>query len=263
MKIICLKGGLGNQLFEYCRYCQTKERERTYLHLDRRRLKQHAGALISDCFEVTLPHTPIWVDAAVWGMKLLRRIGICKRLYDDERPDCLLIDDYCQHRDYITRAKEVLHFRPLDLPEGHKQLLQLIRQEAYPVAVHIRRGDYLHKSNLSNFGLCEVTYYHRAMEYIRQQHPAARFFFFSDDISWVKTHLHTEGAVYAEPLCGMDYADLYLMTECHGHIIANSTFSFWGAKLSTHPGIHIYPLRWYQNPTWTIPDIFPADWKGM
>ena len=71
MKIVCLKGGLGNQLFEYCRYCQLLEEGKghTYLYYDPRRLKSHAGALITEGFNVTLPQTPLWVQLLVHGIK--------------------------------------------------------------------------------------------------------------------------------------------------------------------------------------------------
>lgn len=266
MKVICLKGGLGNQLFEYCRYRQLMEegRERIFLYQDHRRLKQHGGLLLSDCFKVSLPSSPWWVSLLVGSVKLLRRLGIFARLYDDERPDCLLIDDYCQSRQYISDAIRYLDFQEFDLSAANQGILSMIAESSYPVAVHVRRGDYLHQVNLSSFGLCPVSYYQRAIRYIRDKHPDVRFFFFSDDMEWVTAHLQTDNAVYVRQAEGEpDYIDLYLMTRCRGHIIANSTFSFWGARLSSLQGINVYPRRWYSHPQWQAPDIFPDDWVSM
>ena len=104
MKIVCLKGGLGNQLFEYCRYRQLLDdgRERVWLYLDPRRLKSHRGALLTEGFDVRLPRVPLLVHALVLGVKLLRELHLFPHIYDDERDDCLLIDDYSQQRRFLT-----------------------------------------------------------------------------------------------------------------------------------------------------------------
>lgn len=266
MKIICLKGGLGNQLFEYCRYCQLVEEgsERLFLYRDNRRLKQHGGVLLPDCFDISLPPSPWWVPLVVGGVKLLRRMGLCARLYDEERADCLLVDDYCQDKRFIFDVVRYANFRSFRLSEESARIESMMAEEAYPVAVHVRRGDYLHQANLASFGLCPLSYYRQALRYLLDRHPEARFFFFSDDMDWVVGNLQAENAVYVRLEKDVpDYIDLYLMTRCRGHIIANSTFSFWGARLSPLQGINIYPRRWYSHPQWTAPDIFPDDWVGI
>ena len=61
-----------------------------------------------------------------------------------------------------------------------------------------------------------------------------------------------------------DYIDLFLMTRCQGHIIANSTFSYWGAMLANdEDATNIYPHRWFANTEWTVPDIFPENWISL
>ena len=85
MKIVCLKGGLGNQMFEYCRFRDLMEsgHDEVYLFYDHRRLKQHNGLRLSDCFELELPSCPWGVKLVVWGLKICRAVGVLKRLYDD------------------------------------------------------------------------------------------------------------------------------------------------------------------------------------
>ena len=267
MKIISLKGGLGNQIYEYCRYRFLKETtsESIHLYYDSRRLKQHEGTLLCDCFDIALPRNSIIIDIAVAGLKALRAINLFPRLYDDTRDDCVLIDDYCQDRRFIGKSRQWLHFREFHLSEKSQQVLSMIEAEDYPVAIHVRRGDYLIKQNLNDFGLCSTEYYRGAISHILSKHPSARFFLFSDDMTWVKENLPVENGVYVEKENGeADHIDLFLMTRCRGHIIANSTFSFWGAMLADDKdATNIYPRRWFANTEWTVPDIFPDDWISL
>ena len=167
MKIVCLKGGLGNQMFEYCRFRDLMEsgHDEVYLFYDHRRLKQHNGLRLSDCFELELPSCPWGVKLVVWGLKICRAVGVLKRLYDDEKPEAVLIDDYSQHRRFIPNARRYFFFRQF-LAELQSGFVQMIRAVDYPVSVHVRRGDYLHPSN-SSFGLCGVDYFQQAIAYVR------------------------------------------------------------------------------------------------
>ena len=84
-------------------------------------------------------------------------------------------------------------------------------------------------------------------------------------MTWVKENLPVENGVFVEKENGeADHIDLFLMTRCRGHIIANSTFSFWGAMLADDKdATNIYPRRWFANTAWTIPYIFPDDWISL
>ena len=135
MKIVCLKGGLGNQMFEYCRFRDLMEsgNDKVYLFYDRRRLKQHNGLRLSDCFELELPSCPWGIKLVVWGLKICRAVGVLKRLYDDEKPEAVLIDDYSQHRRFIPNARRYFFFRQF-LAELQSGFVQMIRAVDYPVS---------------------------------------------------------------------------------------------------------------------------------
>ena len=135
MKIVCLKGGLGNQMFEYCRFRDLMEsgHDEVYLFYDHRRLKQHNGLRLSDCFELELPSCPWGVKLVVWGLKICRAVGVLKRLYDDEKPEAVLIDDYSQHRRFIPNARRYFFFRQF-LAELQSGFVQMIRAVDYPVS---------------------------------------------------------------------------------------------------------------------------------
>lgn len=266
MKIVCLKGGLGNQMFEYCRYRMllAKGDQKVYVFYNSRQLKQHQNLLISDCFNVELPHCPIFVSAITYLLMLLRQRHILSRLYNDERDDCLLIDDYSQDKKYIANAKNLFSFRSTVSNESI-QYQTLIKKAVFPIAIHVRRGDYMLAENLKDFGVCGNEYYQQAVSKATTLHPEAQFFLFSDDIEWTKQHLTIKNAVYVEHREDIhDYVDLYLMTLCKAHIIANSTFSFWGSMLADHADhLCIYPKHWYANPEWTVPNIFPSHWIAL
>lgn len=267
MKIVCLKGGLGNQLFEYCCYRQLSKQsdEPTWLYYDRRKLKQHDRLILSDCFDVELPKPSRRVTLTTLALKGMEWCRLFPKRFDTSHPRCVLYDDYCQHRRYLGEARQWLRFRPLSLTDEAFALERQIQEAPYPVSVHVRRGDYLLPANARNFGTCTESYYQAAVQHLQDLHPEATFFFFSDDIAWTKAHLSVAGrSVYVQPDSGPDYIDLYLMTQCCAHVIANSTFSFWGAFLSRDAKAPVvYPKQWFKNPDWTVPDIFPNHWHSM
>lgn len=267
MKIVCLKGGLGNQLFEYCRYRQLQENAtgKVYLYRDFRKLKQHGGTLVSHCFDIQLPPQQLWVTLLVLTVKFLRVLHLCPMLYDETDRRCILIDSYSQDRHYISQWPQLLKFRDIKMTVGSSDYLSQIKASPYPVAVHIRRGDYLQADNLENIGICDISYYRQAIDTVRQKHRASQFFFFSDDMAWVRQHLFVENAVYVEhDNTNKDVVDLYLMALCKAHVIANSTYSFWGSMLAeSEEHLCIYPKHWFANPQWTVPDIFPSHWISL
>ena len=115
------------------------------------------------------------------------------------------------------------------------------------VAVHVRRGDYLHHTI---FSVCDSHYYHHSMHEMRNRLPGAHFFVFSDDPEWCRSEFREadqevvdSGVSAANPL-----HDLYLMSLASHHIIANSTYSWWAAWLGDKPGQQvIMPDRWYAH----------------
>lgn len=126
------------------------------------------------------------------------------------------------------------------------------------VSLHVRRSDYIG----SYFaGICTLEYYAKTVEYMRKHIQKSIFFVFSDDIPWCKEHLNLADNVYfIDWNKGKDsYKDLILMSNCKHNIIANSSFSWWGARLNNNPTkIVIAPHKWHQNLDYK--DIIPSDW---
>jgi hypothetical protein len=132
----------------------------------------------------------------------------------------------------------------------------------YPVAVHVRRSDYARVATTrADHGLCSTRYYDAAMSEIRAREPSAWFVFFSDEPEWVRTHLRRpRSTVLAPPDSGSPHEDLYLMTRCRAQIIANSSFSWWGAWLAPRPSLVIAPKRWMRAHWVPQEDIVPRGW---
>lgn len=123
------------------------------------------------------------------------------------------------------------------------------------ISLHVRRGDYTklseHHHNL------DLKYYKNAIDYFNGN----KFLIFSDDINWCKKHFKGEEFTFVEN--EEDYIDLYIMSQCKHNIIANSTFSWWGAYLNPKPNkIVIHPDKWFGkiNSKLDISDLFPPTW---
>lgn len=119
------------------------------------------------------------------------------------------------------------------------------------IAVHCRRGDYV--NNPFYVDLTDTDYYKRAMA----EFPNERFIIFSDDIEWCKTYFIGDYWFNEED----EIAAMNTMASCKGHIIANSSYSWWGAYLSPHNGKVIAPKAWYTDGI--IRTKVPKEWITM
>ena len=147
--------------------------------------------------------------------------------------------------------------------ELNAELAQEI-QDSNAVSVHVRRGDYISDPVVNTrHGACSLDYYIAAINQLRNRIAAPHFFVFSDDVDWAYHNLCFDGPATFVSHNGTerDYEDLRLMTLCKHHIIANSTFSWWGAWLNPSPGKIIYaPNRWFADPGRSSRDIIPDGW---
>ncbi len=122
---------------------------------------------------------------------------------------------------------------------SHAALAEMARRitgTADSCSVHIRRGDYLTAENRAFFGgISTDEYYEAAFSYVRERNPEATFFIFSDDPGYVREKYGDDpSCVVVDVNHGDDNMyDIYLMSLCDAHICANSSFSFWGARLDT------------------------------
>lgn len=134
------------------------------------------------------------------------------------------------------------------------------------VSLHVRRGDYAaNPKTLAVHGLCSLDYYRSAVDFISRHVESPEFFIFSDDIPWVKEHLDIAlPCHYIDHNKGADsHNDMRLMSLCRHHIIANSSFSWWGAWLNPRPDkIVIAPRRWFASGR-DVRDLIPEGWMTL
>jgi len=135
------------------------------------------------------------------------------------------------------------------------------------VSVHVRRGDYVTNPQANAFhGTCSPDWYTRAMARMVETYDDPTFFVFSDDPAWARENLSsTRPMIFVEPqVGGRDAEDMLLMAACRGHVIANSSFSWWGAWLDPRDDKHVIaPSRWFLAEGMDTRDLIPETWERL
>lgn len=131
-------------------------------------------------------------------------------------------------------------------------------RETNSVCVHVRRGDYL---KLPQYWVCDFEYYKTAVNLAKRELDNPTFFFFSDDIEWVKEKFGSGEDYYYMEEKNPDYVDFAVMSSAKHFVISNSTYSWWASECGTYEGKRIYaPDRWYANDI-TKSCIYGRDWE--
>src|SRR5262245_22998586 len=254
-----LQGGLSNQMFQYAAARRLAHRHGTELLLDasgyanvsagttRRSYELHhyrIRARLATARELIgtdgLPPARLRdLPLALWRrvrprFRLVAQAGFA---FDEKilaLPDNVCLSGYWLSEKYFADiaplVREELTLR--DPPAGENARLIAMMQTMPSVSLHVRRGDYVHDPRTNRVhGTCSSDYYARAIEHIARRVPGARLFVFSDDLEWVEANLPLPSPVeFVRHNQGpRAHEDLRLMSHCWHHIIANSTFSWWGA----------------------------------
>jgi hypothetical protein len=176
------------------------------------------------------------------------------------------LDGYFQSEQYFKNIREQLltEFEFPELDEKNKRIKERIKNCTNAISVHIRRGDYLKPIFADLIGLLPSTYYNNAFKSLNKKMEDKTLFVFSDDINWAKENFRAGNADihFVENKKENAWKDMLLMSACRHHIIANSSFSWWGAWLSNRKGEVFAPYKWF-NPEkvkFNISDLIPADW---
>lgn len=178
-------------------------------------------------------------------------------------PDLCLVG-YFQSEKYFINNKEIIK-ELFSIDDTSNALIEEKYAEVLakkPVSVHIRRGDYL--SSQGVHPVCSKEYYRRAFEAFNAgSSETTSFLFFSDDIEWCKENFVGDNYYFAQD--NEDYIDLYLMSKCAHHIIANSSFSWWAAWLNDNPERRVIaPDRWFGGlDKHETKDLRPDDWESV
>lgn len=284
--------GLGNQMFQYAagRYYAKRYGARMRVAVDPARNAVSHGyprPFLLSHFAITAPAKEISpFDRLVLtsrrslkpaSMALRQSLGIQVFKENFERRYSFLEDLQLQqylrtlyligywqvHRPANEIADELrVEFSFKDPAQGKNlETLNQIRQSQSSVSLHVRRGDYTLAAE-GNIAL-PISYYHQAISRFREQFGDPTFFVFSDDIAYTKEHLPRDiRAVFVDNNdSSSSHEDLRLMSACQHHIIANSTFSWWGAWLNPRiDKVVIAPKHWHLKSDSYYPDLLPPSW---
>lgn len=281
-----LYGGMGNQLFQYAAGRAVAIANQTELLLDTRWFNgkldrtymldhfQHKG-IVAD--ESMLP--PAKAQGAVqkivrqyqkWsGKRLMERANSFDPRIGQAGKGTYLYGYWQVPNYFVSIADKLRQELTVAAPPSNqnKELLNLIAG-TYCVSVHVRRGDYIiNPKNSGRFATCTPDYYRRAAQLICENDAGdPTFLLFSDDPAWVKENIDLQGRVIVVDHNDSRSAheDLRLMAACRHNIIANSTFSWWGAWLNPNQGkLIVAPKIWYYDPDLSNDFIMPGDWTQI
>ena len=289
MVIVRLTGGLGNQLFQYAAARRLALVRGAELALDVGWFRHEAAGYPAErpyeLRHLDLPARVITLPPATilrWERGLAARVerwpgrrirlavirqssdwsGVDERVLDG--PADVVLDGYWQNEGYFQDAAEMIRAE-LRLPAAPEprfaELLEAIGSSE-AIAVHVRRGDYVTVPQVAEVhGTLELSYYREAVSLVAHRAGLdAHVFVFSDDPGWVEEHL-----VFELPTTHIGHtvwpatAELRLMASCRHHVVANSSYSWWGAWLAEHPRqVVIAPKAWTRNTDSSA--IVPARW---
>ncbi len=277
MKYVAICGGLGNQMFQYAYLTYLKDFfcEDIRIFIPNKNWEHSGGFELHRVFGIE--HTP-GISEKFYGMgfpftkifSLLHPTYFGKNFIvsnNDLHPSSKYKYFYgtWQSEKYIInpdKIKNIFKFNPKETSLETQKIAEILKvKNIISVSVHIRRGDYLSTSFVEGFGkCCNIDYYNRAIKLFASKINNLRFVFFSDDMEWVKKNFTLRNAIYVDHNKGIDsWQDMYLMSLCDHNIIANSTFSWWGAFLNTNPSkMIIAPKRWWN--TIENDDVIPEKW---
>lgn len=262
MKIVHFNSGLGNQIFqlEFARYWENKG-EHIFGYYNKKWLQQHNGLEVQNVLEDDIPRATFLSNFIVCVCRLLHRIDKKGRFFSSDsnyNEKGVYYSGYWQDKHFYEKLSKP-KFRQFKLSEQNKHIVQLMNS-CNSVSIHIRRGDYLSADIVAQMGnICTLDYYRKAIEKVKKAIDAPEFFVFSDDINWAKQNIVETNIHYIDWNYGKNsYLDMFLMAQCKAHIIANSSFSYWGAYLAEENLITVYPAKWYNDRP--SPDIAPKTW---
>ena len=277
MKIVNILGGLGNQMFVYAMYLALKEAHPNEdIYICKRSYKGyplHNGYELGNVFGADAPEASLWqlvkIAYPYWNYRTwqLMRHFFPKRScmlsgtedipFDYEnvtRKEDGFYDGYWQNENNFLPIRdkilEVFSF-PQFNDKRNIELAELITNKR-AVSCHVRRGDYL-KDPL--YGVCTSEYYVKAIDEIKRKVSPDLYCVFSDDIKWCKENLgeiigKDKEIVFVDWNKGENsFRDMQLMSLCNHNIIANSSFSWWGAWLNNHDDkVVVAPNIWMNKP---------------
>jgi len=205
----------------------------------------------------------------------MQRIGVSTRWYRELRfgfdpawnslGDDLYIEGYFQSEKYFSDVREILisEFRMKKRLSAENERMADMARKSESVMLHVRRGDYVSSPKAAEqHGACTLSYYRRAIEKMRENIQAPKFFIFSDDLEWARKNLPLPAdSIFVTGNQLQPEVDIFLMAQGKSHVIANSSFSWWGAWLCTNTDSFVVsPRPWFATEIAGSSDIYNSRW---
>jgi hypothetical protein len=291
MIIAKLRGGLGNQMFQYATARRLAEKHSTILKLDITGFETYKLRRYSlHCFQIweylatqAEIETICGKSPSRLSQKISSKLGfknpknsnlILEKQFNFEPeilvlPNNVLLEGYWQSEKYFVDISDILRreFVVKYQQDSQSQKFANLIQSTESVSLHVRRTDYV-QDTLTNkiHGTCDRDYYDRCVRYIGDRISNPHFFIFSDEPQWAKDNLKI-GFPMTIVDCNdasRNYEDLRLMSMCKHNIIANSSFSWWSGWLNANPSKSILaPKKWWQDETRNSNDVIPESWHQL
>ncbi len=291
MIIVRLMGGLGNQMFQYAAGRRLAEYRGTNLKLDLswlntyQKLENVAKRQYDlDCFvlkadfatkqDIARVNTPPNTLRRVVYRKLAGPITLLREPEKaDFQPHVLTaknntyLEGYWQSDKYFSDQADIIR-KDLSFknpPSSKYSEIMALIENGTTVSLHVRRGDYVKEKLASEIlGALPLSYYESAMKYIASKVANPVFIVFSDDINWCKKNLKAKYKIVFADVGGKSWEDLQVMSLCNHHIIANSSFSWWGGWLNpSQEKIVVAPKNWFKEKSMNSVRLFPEEWVKL
>lgn len=287
MIIVQLKGGLGNQLFQYAAGLSLATMHGVEVKVDISALKKPDEEIgTARNFELQHIKVPPAIATQAEIDEVVKKNAVTiafqkllppyqRKVYKEasfnfdpnfyKAGSHLYLKGYRQSEQYFYNIKErvrsTLALR--DQLTSHLEDTTKELQSVNSVSVHIRRGDYTDVKVTDYHGMLPYQYYQSAIQYIQAKIEKPLFYIFTDDVKWVKENMPfpASSKYISENVTKSHYEDFYLMSRCRHEIIANSSFSWWAAWMN--PNINklvIAPKNWFNNTALDTSDLIPSDW---
>jgi len=278
MIVVKLKGGLGNQMFQYAIGRNLALKNNTKLKFDVTELEQDklrdyeldvfniSGSIASRLAIMFIHKFNKNIISKILGQQYFY-IKQKDQYFDTTilgKKGNIYLDGYWQCEDYFKKIRNILlqDFTIKCDPDSENKLMLEKIEKSNAVCIHVRRGDYISNRKMNKIhGTCSLDYYHNAVKIIEKKVSNPTFFVFSDDLQWTKVNLKLKHPTYYVCINNTEkgYEDLRLMSNCKHFIVANSSFSWWGAWLSNNSDkIICAPKRWFVSEN--EGDIIPKSW---
>ncbi len=277
---IKLSGGLGNQMFQFATGYAVAKKNKVRLSLDLKYINKRQlfnGFELENVFNIysKISFLNKQLNYKSFNFSVILNIfeksfynfnephyHYSKKILD--LPKHSFLDGYWQSelyfKDYANEIREIYSFSP-NLNKENNLIINDINNNN-SISIHVRRGDFLLKQN-NNHDTNLKEYYLKAIKDSSKFFKNPKFFIFTDDPSWVSENFilnHSYNVVDINH-GSKSFLDMYLMSLCQINIIANSSFSWWGAWLNNNKDKIIYaPKNWFNDKLIRTDDLFPKSW---